>query len=218
MDGHAGCGKSSTAKALANKLDYIYIDTGAMYRAVTLYLLQHNIPIDNQQEVEKELSNVHLSFAHNPSNGRKEIELNGMIVEEQIRTLNVSSKVSKVSSIPAVRHFLVEQQQAMGKQKGIVMDGRDIGTVVFPDAELKIFMTASAEVRAKRRQLEMEEKGQKVAFEDVLNDLVSRDKEDSSRAESPLKKADDAIEVDTSNCTFEEQLDKVYQLAIDAIQ
>lgn len=214
IDGHAGCGKSTTAKGVAKKLNYIYIDTGAMYRAVTYYFLSNQIDFSNMEKVEEALAGIDLAFE---INDKEEIEifLNGSSIESKIRTMEITANVSKVSSIASVRHFLVAQQQKMGKQKGIVMDGRDIGTVVFPDAELKIFMTSDVEVRAKRRQMEMIAKGQDVPFEDVLEDLKMRDHLDSTRKESPLKKADDAQVVDTTQTSIEEQIDIIYRKALE---
>ncbi|MEH0155012.1 (d)CMP kinase [Limibacter armeniacum] len=213
IDGHAGCGKSTTAKAVARKMNYIYIDTGAMYRATTYYILENKIDIQDITEVKKALGEISLRFAINDVTGNIEIYLNGESAESKIRTMEITSKVSDVASIPEVRHFLVDQQQKMGTEKGIVMDGRDIGTVVFPNAELKVFMTSDVEVRAKRRQIELESKGEQVNFEDVLEDLKNRDHLDSTRKEGPLKVAQDARIVDTTNTTIEEQIDIIYQLA-----
>jgi cytidylate kinase len=208
IDGNSGCGKSSTAKVIARELQYIYIDTGAMYRAVTLFFIKNNIDLD----VAEALKQIDISFEYNMATGKNETYLNGKNVEFQIRQMQVSNLVSPVSEISAVRRKLVEQQRRMGQEKGVVMDGRDIGTVVFPDAELKIFMTASLEVRAERRRLELLEKGTEVDIGEVIENLGTRDRIDSSRDDSPLKKADGAIEIDTSNLTFDEQVNKILVL------
>lgn len=212
IDGNSGCGKSSTAKAIARELQYIYIDTGAMYRAVTLFFIQHDVDLQNDRDVSEALKEIDISFEYNMSSGKNETYLNGKNVEYDIRQMDVSNLVSPVSEISAVRRKLVEQQRRMGKTRGVVMDGRDIGTVVFPDAELKIFMTASLEVRAERRRLELQEKGVEVDLKEVIENLHNRDRIDSSRNDSPLKKADDAIEIDTSNLTFDEQVQKILVL------
>ncbi len=212
IDGNSGCGKSSTAKALAKELRYIYIDTGAMYRAVTLFFIEHGIDLKNDLDVQEALKQVDISFEYNMDTGKNETFLNGKNVENEIRQMEVSNLVSPVSEISRVRRKLVEQQRRLGENKGVVMDGRDIGTVVFPDAELKIFMTAKLEVRAKRRQLELEEKDTFVTLDEVIENLKNRDSIDTSRADSPLKKADDAYEIDTSNLTFDEQVSKILVL------
>jgi cytidylate kinase len=212
IDGNSGCGKSSTAKVIAKELQYIYIDTGAMYRAVTYFFLKNKIDLNNELDVSGALNQIDISFEYNISSTKNETYLNGKNIEFQIRQMDVSNMVSPVSEISAVRRKLVEQQRRMGQQKGIVMDGRDIGTVVFPEAELKIFMTASLEVRAKRRQLELQEKGTEVHLKEVMENLGNRDRIDSSRDDSPLKKADGAIEIDTSNLTFDEQVNKILVL------
>lgn len=217
IDGNSGCGKSSTAKALARELQYIYIDTGAMYRAVTYFFIKNGIDLKNEQDVAGALNQIDVSFEYNISTGKNETYLNGKNVEFQIRQMEVSNLVSPVSEISAVRRKLVEQQRRMGQQKGVVMDGRDIGTVVFPQAELKIFMTASLEIRAERRQLELREKGTEVDIKEVIENLGSRDHIDSSREDSPLKKAEGAIEVDTSNLTFDEQVRQILVLAKELI-
>lgn len=213
IDGYSSCGKSTTAKLVASKLGYGYIDTGAMYRAVTLYFLEHNISLTNPREVEKALQNISISFHNNPKTGENETFLNGVNVEKEIRKMFVSENVSEVSALPPVRHALVAQQQKMGKKKGIVMDGRDIGTRVFPEAELKIFMTASMELRAFRRQMELMEKKQMVNLEEIKKNLMHRDEIDTTRKESPLVQAPDAILIDTSFITVEEQVDQVVHLA-----
>lgn len=217
IDGYAGCGKSSTAKKVAERLGYAYIDSGAMYRAVTLYCLENNINIEDKNAVIEALSHIHLRFAYNELTGRFEIMLNGEFVEDKIRTMTVNQFVSIVSAIPEVRHFLVKQQQAMGKNKGIVMDGRDIGTTVFPEAELKIFMIADMEVRAKRRRLEMLAKGEDAPLENIIASLQQRDYLDTTRTESPLRKAEDAIVIDTSSITMEEQVDKIVEMANEVV-
>lgn len=217
IDGYAGCGKSSTAKRVAERLGYAYIDSGAMYRAVTLYCLENNINIDDKKAIVEALPNIHLRFAYNELTGKSEIMLNGEFVEDKIRTMTVNQHVSIVSAIPEVRHFLVKQQQAMGKNKGIVMDGRDIGTTVFPEAELKIFMIADMEVRAKRRRLEMLAKGEDAPLETIIQSLKQRDYLDTTRDESPLRKANDAIVIDTSSITMEEQVDKIVEMANEVV-
>ena len=212
IDGNSGCGKSSTAKVIAKKLNYIYIDTGAMYRAVTLFFIKHQIDLKNDLDVEGALKQIDISFQRNIETGENETFLNGKNVEHAIRQMKVSNLVSPVSELSKVRRKLVEQQRRLGEGKGIVMDGRDIGTVVFPDAELKIFMTANLEVRAERRQKELREKNTEVKLDDVIDNLKSRDIIDSSREDSPLKKANGAFEVDTSNITFEEQVNQILDL------
>lgn len=212
IDGNSGCGKSSTAKSLARQLKYIYIDTGAMYRAVTLFFIEHDIDLKNTLAVEEALKQIDISFEYNIDTGKNETYLNGKNVEDKIRQMEVSKLVSPVSEISIVRKKLVEQQRRLGEGKGVVMDGRDIGTVVFPDAELKIFMTADLEVRALRRQKELAEKATIVDLGEVMDNLKNRDIIDSSRADSPLKKATDAYEVDTSHLTFEEQVEKIMDL------
>ena len=215
IDGFSSTGKSTLAKQLAKYLGYIYVDTGAMYRAVTYYAMQNNyINNDefNQQALINDLPKIKLTFQFNPNLGFAEMYLNNINVENEIRTIEVSSFVSKVAEVSEVRAKLVEQQQEMGKNKGIVMDGRDIGTVVFPDAELKIFMTASAQTRAQRRYDEMSEKGQPVSYETVLENVQQRDFIDTHREDSPLVKADDAIEIDNSHLSREEQFQVVLDL------
>lgn len=209
IDGHSSCGKSTFAKAIAARLGYIFIDTGAMYRAVTLYALEHGAivaGIVDEECVEAMLADIDIDFRFNSQRGASDIYVNGDLVEGKIRTIEVSNCVSAVSSIAAVRHKLVAMQQQMGRRGGVVMDGRDIGTVVFPDAELKIYMTADAMVRAERRFKELTAKGDKVTLEEVYENVVSRDKADMSRAISPLRKADDALVLDNSNMSVEEQM------------
>jgi len=209
IDGHSSCGKSTMAKKLAREIGYIYVDTGAMYRAVTLYALRNNV-FDKESNVDTEkleglLSEIEISFKRDEVSGTVNTYLNGECVENEIRTLEVSSRVSKIAAIPSVRAKLVEQQQRMGKDKGIVMDGRDIGTVVFPDAELKIFVTASAEIRAQRRFDELKAKGMECDYADILKNVEERDYIDSHRATSPLRKANDAILLDNSSLSIDEQ-------------
>lgn len=216
IDGFSSTGKSTIAKQLAKQLNYIYVDTGAMYRAVTYYALQKDIIGDGFFHSEKliaQLNKIHINFKFNESLGFAEVYLNGVNIEKEIRTLEVSKYVSPVATISEVRQKLVEQQQLMGKDKGIVMDGRDIGTVVFPDAELKIFMTASAETRAKRRYKELLERGHNLSYNEVLENVTTRDRIDSTREDSPLVKADDAIEIDNSDLTIEEQIETLLKLA-----
>jgi cytidylate kinase len=207
IDGFSSCGKSTMAKELARESGYIYVDTGAMYRAVSLYCLRNGW-MDNEHmdihTIESNIENIELSFQNNPE-GKAEIYLHGENVEKQIRTLEVANGASRVSTIGAVRRELVRQQQNMGKNKGIVMDGRDIGTVVFPDAELKIFLTASAEIRAQRRMDELKAKGDSVSFEEVLANVKERDERDQNRAESPLRCADDAVVIDNTTLTPAQQ-------------
>lgn len=215
IDGFSSTGKSTLAKQIARALGYVYVDTGAMYRAVTYYAMQNGfIDADhfNQEALITALPEVQLTFQFNADLGFAEMYLNGVNVETEIRTLEVSGFVSKIAEVSAVRAKLVEQQQQMGEGKGIVMDGRDIGTVVFPEAELKIFMTASPETRAQRRYDELRGKGQTVAYEDVLKNVQERDYIDTHRADSPLVKAQDAIEIDNSHLTREEQFEKVLDL------
>ncbi|MCF6279765.1 MAG: (d)CMP kinase [Flavobacteriaceae bacterium] len=216
IDGFSSTGKSTLAKQLAKELHYVYVDTGAMYRAVTLYAMRNQY-IDDQQFDKKalisDLKNIKLHFVFNDDKGLAEMYLNDKNVENEIRTLEVSQFVSQVSTISEVRKKLVEQQQEMGKERGIVMDGRDIGTVVFPDAEVKLFMTASADKRAKRRYKELLDRGDEdVSYERVLKNVESRDYIDSTRLDSPLTKADDAIEIDNSDMGLEEQFERIMSL------
>ena len=206
IDGYSSCGKSTIAKALAKHAGYTYVDTGAMYRATALYAKRAGVA-EALEEIIPQLKNIEISFIQTP-NGQH-VTLNGEDVEAYIRTLEIGNLASQISTIKEVRAFLVAQQQAMGEKKGIVMDGRDIGTVVFPNAELKLFLTASPEVRAERRFKELQAKGEDPVFEDVLRDTNDRDYRDTHRAESPLRQADDAVVVDNSHMTQEEQMEHI---------
>ena len=209
IDGHSSCGKSTMAKDLAREVGYVYVDTGAMYRSVTLYALRKGLFNDdgsvNTDALEAEMPNIRISFKFNAETGRPDTYLNDECVEKEIRSLEVSNHVSPIAAIAFVRTAMVAQQQQMGKDKGVVMDGRDIGTTVFPDAELKIFVTASSQVRAQRRFDELKAKGMPADFDDILKNVEKRDYLDSHREVSPLRKADDAIELDNSNMTIAEQ-------------
>lgn len=209
IDGYSSCGKSTMAKDLAREIGYIYVDTGAMYRSVTLFAMRNNQFNEDgsikTDELKSRMNEINISFKLNSETGRPDTYLNGELVEKEIRSMDVSARVSKIAALPFVREALVAQQQAMGKEKGIIMDGRDIGTVVFPDAELKIFVTASAEVRAQRRYDELKAKGMPADFDDILKNVKERDYIDSHRETSPLRKADDALELDNSHMTIEEQ-------------
>ena len=218
IDGYSSCGKSTTAKAVAAALHYAYLDTGAMYRGVTLYLLENDIPFDDLGRVEQALRHdIHISFKHNRRTGRNELYLNDKTREDDIRQMRISNAVSEVSVIVQVRHAMVAQQQRMGRKRGVVMDGRDIGTTVFPDAEVKIFMTADVEVRARRRQEELAAKGELVPLEDIIENLRKRDHIDSTRAESPLRRAADAVLLDTTHITITEQVDFVLDKVSSAL-
>lgn len=217
IDGYSSCGKSTLAKALARKLAYSYIDSGAMYRAVTLFVQQHDISLEQlaemtQKQLEGLMDNIHISFHVNPETGLSEVFLNGLNVEKRIRDLKVSDWVSPVSAVPEIRHRMVELQQSYGVHKGIVMDGRDIGTKVFPHAELKIFMTARDEVRAKRRFDELNNKGFMVTFDEVMKNIRDRDYTDTHRSESPLRQAEDAIILDNSDLTEQDQFEFALEL------
>lgn len=209
IDGHSSCGKSTMAKDLAKKVGYVYVDTGAMYRCVTLFALRKGLFNDDksikEEELHREMPNIHISFKFNEQTGRPDTYLNGELVEKEIRTMEVSNHVSPIATLPFVREDMVRQQQAMGKEGGIVMDGRDIGTVVFPKAELKIFVTASAEVRAQRRYDELKAKGMEAEYDEILKNVQERDYIDSHRAVAPLRPAEDALMLDNSNMTIEEQ-------------
>ncbi len=212
IDGFSGCGKSTTARQVAQILNYRYIDTGAMYRAVTLYFLDNNVDPADSVAVDNALEKMEVTF-HTDENGISSAFLNGQNVEDQIRSMRVAGQVSRISAIPAVRKAMVRQQHLMGSKRGLVMDGRDIGTVVFPDAELKIFLTADIKIRAERRQHELREKGIVVELDEIIQNLEERDFADSTRTESPLKKAQDAITIDTSGIRISDQVNQVIGLA-----
>ena len=222
IDGHSSCGKSTMAKELARKLGYIYVDTGAMYRTVTLYAMRNNL-FDSQGEVltnelQKQMGNIKVSFCINKETGRPDACLNDECVENIIRSIEVSNHVSKIAAIPFVREAMVDQQRRMGAEKGIVMDGRDIGTTVFPDAELKIFVTASAKVRAQRRYDELLQKGMPADFDEILKNVEERDYIDSHREVSPLRQAEDAILLDNSDMTIPQQNEWLMQQVEKALQ
>jgi cytidylate kinase len=221
IDGYSSTGKSTVAKQLAAELGYVYVDTGAMYRAVTLYLMRKMIVTDtnfDEEAILRQLPFINISFVFNKEVGYGEVHLNNENVEKEIRLMEVSQQVSKVAAVPDVRKMLVKIQQEIGKNKAVVMDGRDIGTVVFPDADLKLFMTASTEKRAERRYDELKGRGDEVKYEDVLANVKERDYLDTTRADSPLVKAEDAIEIDNSDMNLEEQFEKVLKLAKDKIE
>lgn len=217
IDGHSSCGKSTMAKDLARRIGYVYVDTGAMYRAVTLFALRNGIfkevreegqvvrEVIDEEALRRQMENIRISFKFNPETGRPDTYLNGELVEREIRTLEVSNHVSPIAAVPFVRAEMVAQQQRMGEEKGIVMDGRDIGTTVFPQAELKIFVTASAQVRAQRRYDELKAKGMETDFDEILHNVEERDYIDSHRETSPLRQADDALVLDNSHMTIPEQ-------------
>ena len=208
IDGFSSCGKSTMAKDLAREVGYIYIDSGAMYRAVTLYSIENGIfdgDVIDTERLKKEIKDIHISFRLNKETGRPDAYLNGVNVENKIRSMEVSSKVSPISTLDFVREAMVAQQQAMGNEKGIVMDGRDIGTTVFPDAELKIFVTATPEIRAQRRYDELKAKGQEASFDEILENVKQRDYIDQNREVSPLRKAEDALLLDNTDLSIEEQ-------------
>lgn len=216
IDGYSACGKSTTAKETARILGYRYIDSGAMYRAVTLYFVEHHIALTNSKEVSKALEKIKIFFRVN-KHGLTETYLNGLNVENEIREMRISEYVSQVSAIPAVRHAMVAQQRKMGKERAIVMDGRDIGTVVFPDSELKLFMGADILVRAFRRQRELLSRDEMVDIDTIRENLLKRDEIDSTRKESPLRMAADAIALDTTHITVDEEVDEVVRLALGRI-
>lgn len=211
IDGYAACGKSTLAKQLAAHLHYLFLDTGAMYRAVTLYFLEHGINWLDTKQLDNAFNDISIAFQRN-ENGIAHTFLNGDDVEEEIRSMRVSNKVSEVAAVSAVRKFLVKQQQEIGKQKGVVMDGRDIGTVVFPDADLKLFITADMDTRVQRRLLELQSNDIQVSEADIRNNLIKRDYEETSRADSPLVQAADAILIDNTHLTLQQQFDMVLQL------
>ncbi|AHJ96248.1 (d)CMP kinase [Hymenobacter swuensis] len=211
IDGYSSCGKSTTAKAVAAELGYAYIDTGAMYRGVTLHLLEHNIDFADLPRVEQALHEMQIAFKRNRKTGRNELCLDGVVREDEIRQMRISNLVSEVSGIPAVRHAMVRQQQRMARKRGVVMDGRDIGTTVFPDAEVKVFMTAEVLTRALRRQEELATKNEHVPVEDIVENLRKRDHLDSTRTESPLRRAPDAVLLDTTHMMIDEQVDFVLE-------
>lgn len=222
IDGHSSCGKSTMAKELARRLGYIYVDTGAMYRTVTLYAMRNNL-FDSEGEVltdelQKQMNNIKVSFCINKETGRPDACLNDECVENIIRSIEVSNHVSKIAAIPFVREAMVDQQRRMGAEKGIVMDGRDIGTTVFPDAELKIFVTASARVRAQRRYDELQQKGMPADFDEILKNVEERDYIDSHREVSPLRQAEDAILLDNSDMTIPQQNEWLMQQVEKALQ
>ena len=228
IDGYSSTGKSTTAKLVANALQYVYIDTGAMYRAVTYLALQQKFLSSSEEGKEKQsideqglltaLKQSAISFRYNSQRGASELYLNGENIEKEIRSMTVATYVSEVAKIPEVRAYLVNLQRQMGEQKGIVMDGRDIGTVVFPEAELKIFMTASEQIRAQRRFEELQQKGEQASYEQVLKNIQERDYQDTHRTESPLQKVDDAIEIDNSDTTVIEVVSQIVQLAQEKIK
>ena len=222
IDGHSSCGKSTMAKDLAKEIGYIYIDTGAMYRAVTLFAMQNGLITDagiDEDALRNRMPDILITFQLNEETGRPDTYLNGVCIEREIRTMEVSKYVSPIATLGFVREAMVELQRLMGEAKGVIMDGRDIGTVVFPNAELKIFVTASADVRAKRRFDELTAKGESCNFDEILTNVVERDRIDSTRAISPLRKAEDAIVLDNSNMTIPEQkawlLEQYYRVAAE---
>lgn len=217
IDGWSSCGKSTLAKQLAKELGYLYVDSGAMYRAITLFFLRNNVDLADKKEIKEALQNISLEFIFNATSGNSEIYLNSENVEYLIRDMFIAEKVSDVAAIKEVREFAVAQQQKMGEKKGIVMDGRDIGTVVFPKAELKIFMTADSAIRVQRRFKELFEKNPNISIEEVKDNLELRDYIDSNREISPLRRADDAIELDNSNMSQSQQFQKAFELAKEKI-
>lgn len=209
LDGFSSCGKSTTAKKVAAALSYIFVDSGAMYRAVALYFHRQHIDITDLDQVKEALKHIHITFQFNPEKQASDTLLNGENIEAEIRKMYISDMVSQISAIPIVRHAMVALQQKMGELKGIVMDGRDIGTVVFPNAELKIFMTADPEIRAQRRKLELMHKGEDLPLEQIIENLKIRDEIDSNRSEGPLRRAIDAVDLDTSFRSLEDQVEFV---------
>ncbi|MCA5005766.1 (d)CMP kinase [Sphingobacterium bovistauri] len=210
IDGFSSCGKSTVAKSIAKKLNFVFVDSGAMYRAVTLYFLRNKISFTDSEAINSALENIHIDFI--PNTEKTQILLNGEDISDEIRQMEVSEKVSEVSAIKEVRRAMVAQQQQLGARRDIVMDGRDIGTTVFPDADLKLFMTADPMVRANRRYTELMAKGERVTLEEIIENLAHRDNIDSTREESPLRQAEDAIVLDNSNLTQQQQLDFVLNL------
>lgn len=217
IDGFSGCGKSSTAKELAKRLGYRFIDSGAMYRAVVLYFIQHEVALENADRVSEALQAIHIDFKRNEETGENETFLNQQNVEGEIRKMYVSAMVSPVAAIKAVRLAMVTRQQEMGKAGGVVMDGRDIGSVVLPGAELKVFMKAGDEARARRRQKELADKGEAVSLDEIIGNFRERDTLDTSRKESPLVEVPEAIVIDTSDLEFEEQVQKILALAKEVL-
>ncbi|GAB2800629.1 (d)CMP kinase [Rhabdobacter roseus] len=217
LDGFSSCGKSTTAKLVARQLHYAYIDTGAMYRAVTLYFYNHHLSLTNPRDVEKALREIQITFRYQPETATNETYLNGLNVENEIRKMYISERVSEVSAVVEVRQAMVAQQQRMGRSKGVVLDGRDVGTVVFPEAELKIFMTADPLIRARRRQDELLAKGELVGLEEIMQNLQKRDYIDTHRTEGPLRQAEDALLLDNSFMTVDEQVEMVVRLADERI-
>ena len=213
IDGFSGCGKSTLARQLAGRLHYLYIDTGAMYRAITLYFLNNHIDGQDARQLSAALKGIQLAFSENPRTGRADMILNGQNVEEQIRSMRVTGRVSEVAALPAVRQFAVAVQQQMGAGKGVVLEGRDVGTVVFPDAELKIFLTADPAIRVERRLLELRQKDPTISREAVQRNLEKRDYTDTHRKDGPLRQAEDAVVLDNSHLSPEQQLEEAYQLA-----
>jgi CMP/dCMP kinase len=221
IDGYSSCGKSTMAKDLARQIGYVYVDTGAMYRAVTLYALQHGLFGEQGVDadgLQHQMADIHISFQFNAATGRPDCYLNGTLVEKEIRTLEVSNHVSPVAALPFVREALVRQQQEFGREKGIVMDGRDIGTTVFPDAELKIFVTASADIRAQRRYDELQQKGMPADYADILKNVEERDYIDTHREVSPLRQAEDAVVLDNSHMTIDEQKQWLFDLYTSVVE
>ena len=218
IDGFSSCGKSTLAKAMAKALEYVFVDTGAMYRAIALYFLRNNIPFNDTASIEAALHAIELRFKYNSTSQKSDMYLNGENVEQEIREMQVSQKVSEVASIAAVRDFAVAQRQAMGVDKGIVMDGRDIGTVVFPNAELKLFVTADPAIRLERRYQELLQTNPTILKEEVAANLQQRDLMDSTRAHSPLKQADDALVLDNTNLDRAQQFEMAMQWAMDKIK
>ena len=218
VDGFSSCGKSTTAKGVAARFGYAYIDTGAMYRAVTLYFVQNHVSLTNPKEIQKALENIKVDFHRNPENGLNETSLNGLNVEDEIRKLYIANRVSEVSAISEVRRAMVAQQQRMGRGRGVVLDGRDVGTVVFPNAELKVFMTADPTIRAERRQIELLAKGEMLNVSEILKNINHRDQIDTTRADSPLRQAEDAILIDTTGMTLDGQIQLLSEMIEDKLK